>query len=109
MNGNKADKLEKNAQFDKDADTRFRNNGGKVFLELDLNAEWSKGQERDLITSKMLGKAKVTKQAFENADGSAVAIDTDFFDASRSADNPFPGPIELDRSVERIQIWPVRK
>ncbi|WP_168433623.1 right-handed parallel beta-helix repeat-containing protein [Pontiella sulfatireligans] len=103
-----ADKLEKKAQFDQEADTRFRirNNGGKVFLELDLNAEWAKGQTRDLITTEMLGKTQITRQTFDHADGSSVAIDTDLFGKPRNAKNPFPGPVELSGSVKKIQIWP---
>ncbi|MDZ8119143.1 right-handed parallel beta-helix repeat-containing protein [Pontiella agarivorans] len=106
-----ANKLEKNAQIDHEADTRYRirNNGGKVFLELDLNADWAKGQKRDLVTTKMLGKTEITHQAFEHADGTPVSIDTDFFGAQRNVENPFPGPVELSGSVERIQIWPAQK
>jgi hypothetical protein len=106
-----ADKLEKKAQFDQEADTRFRiqNNGGKVFLELNLNKAWGQDAKRELVTTQMLGTTQVTKQAFESADGSPISLDYDFFGNPRNVENPFPGPIELSGSVEKIQIWPSRK
>jgi alpha-N-arabinofuranosidase len=100
-------RVEKKPQFDKTADTRFyvENDGDQVYLEMDLDQAWGDAGKRRLVTTKMLGKAKVTKQAYENPDGSPVRIDTDFFGKPRNIDNPFPGPFELARSAERLQVW----
>ena len=51
-------------------------------------------QKNQLITTELLGKAKMPNEAFENPDGTPLKIDTDYFDFKRSASNPSAGPFE---------------
>ncbi len=44
------------------------------------------------VTTKLLGTAKVSRLPYENADGSPLTIDTDFFGNKRTA--PTPGPFQ---------------
>lgn len=47
-----------------------------------------------LVTTELLGKAKIPDLPYENADGSPLRVDADYFGATRSAANPTPGPFE---------------
>jgi len=48
--------------------------------------------EVSLITGDLLGKAKVPKAPFENADGTALILDTDYSGKKRATDAVFAGP-----------------
>jgi hypothetical protein len=79
--------------------------GNEVFLSYssDENGENPKTQ---LITTGLLGKAKIPKQAFENPDGSSLRIDTDYFGEKRSETNPMAGPFENHRKGEiKLKVW----
>jgi alpha-N-arabinofuranosidase len=59
-----------------------------------------------VVTTERLGKAKVSGQAYENADGSPVVIDYDFFGKSRGRRHPTPGPFEgLGTGPVEIKVW----
>ena len=55
----------------------------------------------------MLGKAKIPRQAFENADGSPLKIDTDYSGKKRSEKNPSAGPFEKPEVVKqlKLKVW----
>ena len=56
----------------------------------------------------MLGKAVIPDLPFENADGSPLKIDTDYFGKKRDTTNPFPGPFEVKESgKQKIKVWPL--
>ncbi|HSC55361.1 MAG TPA: right-handed parallel beta-helix repeat-containing protein [Phnomibacter sp.] len=78
---------------------------GQAWLRFASKPAWEKEQKRSLVTTEMLGKAIVPQQVFENSDGSALKIDTDYFDKKRKATNPFPGPFETPVNGE-IRVWP---
>ena len=52
-------------------------------------------QTRKLVTTDLLGKAVIPNLPFENADGSPIRLNTDYFGKKRDEANPFPGPFEL--------------
>jgi alpha-N-arabinofuranosidase len=77
-----------------------------VFLRLKLGKDWSGRQPRQLVTTKLLGKAAIPGLPYEKPDGSSCRIDTDFFGKKRNATNPYPGPFELPEGGEQIlKIW----
>jgi hypothetical protein len=47
-----------------------------------------------LVTTALLGKAKIPGLPYENADGSPLQIDTDYSGKKRSKTKPTPGPFE---------------
>ena len=47
-----------------------------------------------LVTTSDLGQAKVPGVGYENADGTALKIDGDFFGKKRQGGTPTPGPFE---------------
>lgn len=59
-----------------------------------------------MITTEILGKAKIPKAAFDNPDGSALKIDTDYFGVKRSELNPSAGPFEnLTKGEVKLKLW----
>ncbi|MBN2291981.1 MAG: right-handed parallel beta-helix repeat-containing protein [Pirellulales bacterium] len=60
-----------------------------------------------LVTTALLGKAKIPNLAYKNFDGKPLAIDADFFGKSRNRQNPSPGPLEIPAKGKiDVKIWP---
>ncbi len=58
------------------------------------------------VTAPLLGKARVPDLPFENADGTPVQLDEDYFGRRRSSTKPSPGPFENPGSGEiKIKVW----
>ncbi len=66
---------------------------GQIYLQFSLDDLFF-NQKNQLVTTELLGKAKIPKQAFENSDGTPLQIDTDYFGNKRSLNNPSAGPFE---------------
>jgi len=63
-------------------------------------------QPCQLITTAALGKAKLSDQPYENADGSPLKIDYDYFGKPRNAASPTPGPFEKPGSgALNLKVW----
>ncbi len=59
-----------------------------------------------LVTTELLGKAKIPNAPFEQPDGTSYTIDTDYFGRKRDAQNPTPGPFEGAGSGElELNVW----
>ncbi len=79
--------------------------GGNCFLLMKLSPEFYTHGVR-LITSGILGNAKIPKAPFDNPDGSVLTIDTDYLGAKRSAANPAAGPFEHPEKGElKLKVW----
>ncbi|MGE5394279.1 MAG: DUF1565 domain-containing protein [Candidatus Saccharibacteria bacterium] len=79
--------------------------GENGYLQLTLNDSYKK-QQRQLITTSLLGKAKIPKAAFDNPDSTPITIDTDFFGNKRSETNPSAGPFEnLSGGEVKLKLW----
>ena len=63
-------------------------------------------QPRKLVTTELLGKARIPNVPFVNADGSDIKITSDYFGTKRNPANPFPGPFELSGDHGEIKVWP---
>jgi alpha-N-arabinofuranosidase len=78
------------------------------YLTISEDPAWRDETKRQVVTTKMLGQAKVSKCAYENRDGSPVKIDTDYFGNPRDKKNPFPGPFENPTGDKKeIKAWPI--
>ncbi len=76
------------------------------YLELAVDPNWRKEQKRQLVTTVLLGKARVPNLSYENADGTPIKIDTDYFGKKRNVANPFPGPIEnVGNGRIKLKVW----
>ncbi|MDP6113214.1 MAG: right-handed parallel beta-helix repeat-containing protein [Planctomycetota bacterium] len=75
------------------------------WLHLSLDKKWA-NRKRKLVTTELLGRARIPDQRFENPDGSPLRIDKDFLGKKRDDMNPFPGPFEMiDGSNGRVRVW----
>ncbi|HNY29177.1 MAG TPA: right-handed parallel beta-helix repeat-containing protein, partial [Candidatus Sumerlaeota bacterium] len=80
-----------------------------AYLELALDKAWTAERTRSLVTAERLGKAAIPNLPYENADGSPVRLDTDFFGKKRNENNPFPGPFERpDGGKQVLKVWSER-
>jgi hypothetical protein len=59
-----------------------------------------------LVTTELLGKARISGTAYENPDASPLAVNVDYFGKKRSTQHPQPGPFEdLDDGEARFRVW----
>jgi alpha-L-arabinofuranosidase len=75
-----------------------------VQLQFKTGLELEQARTR-LVTTALLGKAKIPKQGYENPDGSPLKVSTDYFGKRRKESGPTPGPFE-DRGSALITIQP---
>jgi alpha-N-arabinofuranosidase len=88
-----------------DPKPRLVEEGNHVFLQITLGPELKQAATQ-LVTTEFLGKATVPKLAYENADGTPLAVDTDYFGVKRSATSPSAGPFENPGTGDlRLQVW----
>lgn len=67
--------------------------GDGVILHFDVGANM-KPAATTLVTTALLGKAKIPGLPYETADGAPVKLDTDYFGKQRNEVSPSPGPFE---------------
>jgi len=91
--------------FDPKIDLAITDQG--LELELMLDPAWSDEHSRKAVTTALLGRALITDLPFEAADGSPVAIATDFAGHKRNSGNPFPGPFEVSgrpKGAQKVRV-----
>lgn len=80
-------------QFGTDPSLRLTQQAGNFTLHVEFG--WGlKQADTRRVTTGLLGKARVSRVKYENPDGSALKIDTDYFGKPRSRAHPTPGPFE---------------
>ncbi len=76
-----------------------------LYLEIALDKAYAEKQ-RQLVTTELLGKAKIPDLPYEQPDGSPYRIDTDWFGKKRPEKNPTPGPFENPGQGKLIlKVW----
>jgi len=79
-----------------------------VRLHITLDKTWAENQSRRLVTTELLGRAKIPDLSYEQSDGSPYRIDTDYSGERRNKANPFPGPFELPKGGRQVlKVWPI--
>jgi len=79
--------------------------GDNVFLHMSLPSLKNKLQTV-LVTTESLGKPLVPALPYENPDGTAITVDTDYFGKKRDMNNPAPGPFENPGEGEIVvKVW----
>jgi alpha-L-arabinofuranosidase len=92
---------------DFDAGVKLTKKSDGWYLELTLDKAWATERPCKLVTTGVLGKAKVPNLPYENVDGTQVRIATDYFGHKRAAGNPFPGPLEpAAGGKQTVKVWP---
>lgn len=91
------------AEFHPDVELVER--GSNTFLHVTLDQRITNQNEKT-VTTERLGKAKVSKAAFDNPDGTALAIDTDYFGNKRSGENVSAGPFANPKPGRlELKVW----
>ncbi len=72
---------------------RIVSDGDHMYLHLTLDEAVPKSNVV-LVTTELLGKAKIPDLPYETTDGSPLKIDTDYSGKRRNQANPTPGPFE---------------
>jgi len=63
-------------------------------------------QRNRLVTTELLGKAKIPDAPYENPDGTPLKIDGDYFGKTRNKDNPSAGPFEKPAAGKlTLKVW----
>jgi alpha-N-arabinofuranosidase len=109
INDTKSYTIENNPQVtsDDNLDLKIIKKEDGFYLEWANNPKWIENKNREIVTSKLLGKTVISKLNFENPDGSPIKIDTDYFGNTRDKTNPTPGPFEgLSSEKKLIKVWP---
>ncbi|NLP10369.1 right-handed parallel beta-helix repeat-containing protein [bacterium] len=84
---------------------RLEDKGEEVYLHLSTDSSFQKIKTQ-LVTSILLGRAKMADAAWENPDGSSLTIDWDYFAKPRSSTSPRVGPFEnVVLGEQTIRIW----
>ena len=84
---------------------RLREEKDGVYIELRLPKSIER-QYNSLVTTELLGKARVAGAPFDNPDGSPITIDSDYFGRKRNQRNPTAGPFESPGTgLIRLKVW----
>jgi len=108
LKGAKAAKAEQNplAPPEFDPEIKLAEEKDGIYLHITLDKAWCEKQPRQLVTTELLGRAKVPDLPYEQPDGSPLRIDTDYFGKKRPAKNPTPGPFENPGEGKLIlKVW----
>jgi alpha-L-arabinofuranosidase len=63
-------------------------------------------QQRQVVTTDLLGKAMTPGLPYEQPDGSPYRIDTDYLGSERNTANPCAGPFEYPKGrKQRLKVW----
>jgi hypothetical protein len=77
-----------------------------VYLHITVDPA-QQDRKTKLVTTELLGLAKVPQSRFENTDGTAITIDTDYFGNKRNLKTPTAGPFENPGSGRvKLKVWP---
>jgi alpha-L-arabinofuranosidase len=92
-----------NVQFITHAEIINKEDG--VYLEIKMDKNWMQNQ-RQLVTSELLGKAENPDAPFVNPDGTSYELDLDYFGVKRNRENPAPGPFErIEDGLMMVKVW----
>ena len=84
---------------------RMTQEAGKTLLHVSLGPEVA-NVETTLVTSEVLGKARIAGLRYENSDGSPVKLTQDYFGKKRNKSRPSAGPFEAPAGeMLSLTIW----
>jgi len=95
LKGAKPSKHEFNplVQSEVDPEIKLVEKSDGMYLQITPDKAWTR-QQRQLVSTDMLGKAKTPDLKYEQPDGSPYRIDTDYLGRKRNSANPCAGPFE---------------
>jgi len=78
---------------------------GGYYVKMNADPAWATARTRSLVNTARLGTTVVSGTAFENPDGTALAMNSDCLGVARNVSNPFPGPFETVQAG--VNSWKV--
>ncbi len=88
-----------------DPGLRIVEQGESVYLHARVDPSWHNPRSA-LVTTERLGQAVVSKAAYENPDGTPLALSTDYFGQKRNETAPSPGPFEDPGEGQvTLKVW----
>ncbi|MDR5729652.1 MAG: right-handed parallel beta-helix repeat-containing protein [Terriglobia bacterium] len=108
LNGAKPSKFDKRLVVEPDFDPQLKlvSKPGGLYLEMRFDQHWTDEPEREMVTSALLGRAVIPNLPYEQPDGSAIRIDTDYFGKKRNRSNPTAGPFEQPGQGDlKLKVW----
>lgn len=86
-------------------DVRLLSENDHVLLRFEPGPDLAEAETR-LVTTELLGKAKVTGLRYEAANGAALKLNTDYFGKRRNPAHPTPGPFENPGTgAISLRVW----
>jgi len=109
LRGAKPSKFETTAVVDEEFDPALRLTEAADGWHLAMKALPAADQAptRPLVTTKLLGRALIPNEAYEQPDGSPIRLDTDYFGRGRDAAHVLAGPFSEAGTDEAVRVWPV--
>jgi alpha-N-arabinofuranosidase len=81
-----------------------RSDGWHMIMRFDK--KWT-GHETAIVSSEILGRAKIPDLPYEDPYGKPYRLDRDYLGNGRKTSNPYPGPfIEQPEGEQNIKVWP---
>lgn len=79
------------------------------YLHMATDDRWLQQDSLSLVTTKLLGKAKIPDLPYEQPDGAPYRIEADYFGKKRNEQNPLPGPFAKPHQIgkQTWKLWPV--
>ena len=106
LNGAQHFKNEKNqliADYNPDIKIEEKNDG--IFLVINIDKGILK-MKNQLVTTELLGKAKIPVQPYTDPQGSSIIINKDFFGNNKNLKNPVAGPFEnIKKGINELKVW----
>ena len=88
-----------------DPEVKIVEEGDIVFLHITLD-DSLQASTKPLVTTTLLGRAKIPDAAYDKPDGTPLKIDTDYFGKRRSEANPSAGPFEKPGEGKlTLKVW----
>ena len=76
------------------------------YLEFILDKAWAGERTRKLVTTELLGKARIPNLPYEQRDGTPLRVATDYFGKHRNEANPMSGPFENPGTgAFMLKVW----
>ena len=89
---------------DKDPQIELESKESGKYLNINLSID--KENQSKLVTTELLGKAKLPDVPFNNYDGTPLTVDIDYFGNKRSTLPPSAGPFDSFDGLENLKIYP---
>jgi len=88
-----------------DPEIKLEEKEGSCYLHFRLSDLYY-SRKLNIITTEILGKARIPKARFDNPDGTALTIDRDYSGKVRTLQNNFAGPfVDLKGNQLTIKVW----